>query len=352
MRRQKRAFESSEAWAWLATRRVVHLATTTPAGTPVLRVLNAAVHDGWVLFHGAIAGEKSLCLDRPAVVSAHHDVALVPSYFVDPEMACPATTYYRSVQVHGMLRDVDDLARKAAALAAFMAHQQPEGGHAPIRVEDPRYAKELRAVRVFGVEAERITGKESLGQDRPPERTQKVVEGLWRRGDPGDAEAIRMILDRSPAATPPWLRPPPALAERGITLVVHVGPDEAARAAEALARTYWRATDAVDDIRLSLLRSPAVVAALDAHGEVVGVARGLGDTVSRGSLHDVWVAEAYRGHGLGRALVRLALDHPALRRCAQIQLATKDRADFYAPFGFVPWNGPPEHTWMMRHTAR
>src|SRR5690606_32828375 len=116
----------------------------------------------------------------------HHDVALVPSYFVDPEMACPATTYYRSVQVHGMLRDVDDLARKAAALAAFMAHQQPEGGHAPIRVEDPRYAKELRAVRVFGVEAERITGKESLGQDRPPERTQKVVEGLWRRGDPDD----------------------------------------------------------------------------------------------------------------------------------------------------------------------
>lgn len=300
-----------------------------------MRVLNAAVHDRWVLFHGAVAGEKSHCMDRPAVVSAYQEVALIPSYFIDPEMACPATTYYRSVQAHGTLRTIEDPELKAAALSAFMAHQQPEGGYAPIRTDDPRYAKkELRAVRVFGVEVERIAGKESLGQDRPPERTLKVIEGLWRRGDPGDPEAIRTILDLSPAATPEWLQPPPALRDRGVTLAVHAWPEEIVQAAARLADTYWRADSTQENIRVSLARSSAVVAAFDDDGEVIGTGRGLGDATSRGMLFDIFVAEPYRRQGLGRALVRLLLDHPALRKCAHVQLATKDRTDFYRHLGF------------------
>ena len=219
---------------------MVHLASTTPEGRPVLRVLNARVLEGWVIFHGAHAGEKSSCLDRPAVVSVHDPVASIPSYFIDESLACPATTYYRSAQAHGTLRDIVDPEHKARALQAFMEHQQPEGGHQPVDARDPSYEKSLRGVRVFGLEVEHITGKESLGQDREPERTQRVVEGLWRRGDAGDLRAIRLILEKSPRATPEWLLAPAALRERGVTLLTSPSERELVQVPRLLEGRYWR----------------------------------------------------------------------------------------------------------------
>src|SRR5690348_4951663 len=118
MRREIFRMPDPDAVALLARARVLHLATTTPEGEPVLRALDGAVSDGAFVFHGAPAGEKAACLGRPAVISAEEVVAHVPSWFTDPERACPATTFYRSAQAHGRLERVDDLASKARALAA------------------------------------------------------------------------------------------------------------------------------------------------------------------------------------------------------------------------------------------
>ncbi len=115
MRREIFRSDPARALALLRRAQTVHLATTTPEGAPVLRALDATVLDDGVYFHGARAGEKARCLGRPAVVSAEELVAHVPSWMTDPRWACPASTLYRSVQVHGTLGEVTDLAVKARA---------------------------------------------------------------------------------------------------------------------------------------------------------------------------------------------------------------------------------------------
>jgi nitroimidazol reductase NimA-like FMN-containing flavoprotein (pyridoxamine 5'-phosphate oxidase superfamily) len=121
----------------------VYFATTSQTGEPIFRTMNAAVLDGTIGFHGAATGEKTFAMNRPVVVSAVDQVASLPSYFVDPERACPATTLYRSVQVHGVLTPIESGARKARVLAALMDKHQPEGGFVALDHEHALYAKEI-----------------------------------------------------------------------------------------------------------------------------------------------------------------------------------------------------------------
>ncbi|HYG69878.1 MAG TPA: pyridoxamine 5'-phosphate oxidase family protein [Anaeromyxobacteraceae bacterium] len=173
----------------------VHLASTTPEGLPVLRAIDAAVLDDAIAFHGSRKGEKTLCVGRPAVVAAEELVAHLPSWFVHPEHACPATTLYRSVQVHGTLQAVEDPARKAAALEGLMRRWQPEGRYRPIDPEDPYYRKELAGLLVLEVRFERVDGKEKLLQNKRPDEVRNVVQRLRERNAPGDPGAIAAILE-------------------------------------------------------------------------------------------------------------------------------------------------------------
>jgi GNAT superfamily N-acetyltransferase len=52
-------------------------------------------------------------------------------------------------------------------------------------------------------------------------------------------------------------------------------------------------------------------------------------------IYDVVVEQGWRGRGLGKRLFALALDHPAVRRCAFVKLDTRDAQELYARFGFV-----------------
>ena len=56
--------------------------------------------------------------------------------------------------------------------------------------------------------------------------------------------------------------------------------------------------------------------------------------MKRGWIYDVIVAPAWRGRRVGQALVRLLLDHPALRTTANVLLGTRDAQSLYAKFGF------------------
>jgi nitroimidazol reductase NimA-like FMN-containing flavoprotein (pyridoxamine 5'-phosphate oxidase superfamily) len=141
----------------------VHVASTSPDGGPVLRVVHAVVVGDAIAFHGAPAGEKAEAVGRPAVISAEETVATMPSYFIDAQRACPATTYYLSAQVVGTLERVDDGAEKARVLEALMQKLQPEGGYAPIDPGDPLYAKTVGSLLVMKVSLERVVGKAKLG---------------------------------------------------------------------------------------------------------------------------------------------------------------------------------------------
>ena len=141
--------------------------------------------EDWLLFHGAPAGEKVACLGRPVVVQAEQTVATIPSYFTDPEKACPATTFFRSVQVHGTLERITDPHLKGEALQRIMQRYQPEGGHVPISFDTPMYQNAIRGVLVLGVRMANVTGKAKLGQNRKPAEVADIMERLWQRGAAG-----------------------------------------------------------------------------------------------------------------------------------------------------------------------
>ena len=86
-----------EALALTDRAETMHLASLGEGGQPVLRALHVVRVGRAFYFHGAPVGEKTETYGALAVLSAVEDVARIPSHFLDPERACPATTLYRSV---------------------------------------------------------------------------------------------------------------------------------------------------------------------------------------------------------------------------------------------------------------
>jgi GNAT superfamily N-acetyltransferase len=138
---------------------------------------------------------------------------------------------------------------------------------------------------------------------------------LWRRGEAGDARAIALMFEHHPEAARPELFRGPA----DTWLWPWLGAADADAAAALLDEQYWTRGVSRADLRRAQLGATAWVGA-----------------VRHGYVCDVAVAPAYRRRGVGKALVKLLLDHARLRHVAAVRLATSDAAAFYAPFGFEP----------------
>lgn len=319
-----------EAEALLGRANVVRIASTTAEGEPVLRTVHGVVVRGALCWHGAPAGEKMETIGRAAVIAAEEVVASLPSYFLDPERACPATTLYRSVEIHGVIAPVDDPAEKAEVLQALMEKLQPEGGYARIDAAHPLYRKAVEGILILRVPLERLDGKAKLGQNRAPAERSRLVAKLWERGLPGDVEAAAAVLSANPdTPLPPFLRAP-----EGVALAPALGPEDASAAVDLLAGAYWNAGMSRGDIARAHLGSTAWVGARDRDGALIATARAISDQGKRAWIYDVAVAPARRGQGIGDAVVRLLLAHPAVRRARRVYLGTRDAQGFYARMGF------------------
>jgi GNAT superfamily N-acetyltransferase len=76
------------------------------------------------------------------------------------------------------------------------------------------------------------------------------------------------------------------------------------------------------------------------HGdEQVGFARLVTDHATFAWLADVYVLDAHRGQGLGKALVEAVIEHPALAGVPRVLLATLDAHGLYEQYGFVSLTG-------------
>jgi hypothetical protein len=115
----------------------------------------------------------------------------------------PPRTFYRSVQVHGVLRPVADRSQKARALGALMAARQPEGGHVPITAEHPLYAKALDGLLVLAVDLADLTGQGQAGAE-PLARAARPRAGgpVATRREPGDARGDSIWSGRPTRACP------------------------------------------------------------------------------------------------------------------------------------------------------
>ena len=81
-------------------------------------------------------------------------------------------------------------------------------------------------------------------------------------------------------------------------------------------------------------------------GTLAGFCRVVTDRATFAWLCDVFVLPAYRGHGLGKQLVRTVLAHPDLQNLRRHLLATLDAHGLYEQHGYTPLRYPER--WLER----
>lgn len=346
MRNDRYRVERAAAIGLFERSEIIHLAVNDEAGRPMAKTLHGVVVDDAVAWHGSPKGEKSSVAGRFGVVSCENIVATIPSHFIDPERACPATTYYESAQTSGIIEAVEDVREKAAVLVALMAKYQPEGGYRPITADDPLYRNAVKGLALWRVPLAAAVGKTKLGQNRTPEQMRTIVEGLWRRGGPRDVAAIARLLAANPETpTPAFLAAPD-----GVVLAPHLGVEAVDEAVELVEGAYWNEGIARARIAAAHRASVAWVGARDAAGALVATARATGDGAKNAWIYDVAVAPSWRRRGLGTVVLSLLLDHPAVRNVRRIQLGTRDMQPFYRRLGFEVFGGNGS-TVMLRSEA-
>jgi len=196
LRRQEKELKDPEAVAQvLDAAEWGVLGLVSAEGAPLLVPLNFVRLGGNVYFHGARAGEKMEALRHQGkatflVVDAY---AQIPSYAFDPERACPASQYFKSVLLHGTLAEVEAPGRKAEVLDALMRKLQPEGGYRPITAEDPMYAGSVGAVAILELTVERSSAKCEVGQRLTPAKRESVRGLLEKRGGPADLRTLEAM---------------------------------------------------------------------------------------------------------------------------------------------------------------
>jgi len=105
-----------------------------------------------------------------------------------------------------------------------------------------------------------------------------------------------------------------------------------------LASSYWSPGIERQLVERAIAGSHCLGAYRD--GEQVGFARAITDHATFAWIADVWVDEAARGQGLGRAMVGWFIDHPAFAGIRRMALTTKDAHGVYRKLGFTPLHRP------------
>lgn len=279
-----------------------------------LRPMNFVLRGEELFFHTAGPGSLAARAGEPAVFSCLSLASWLPSYWRDPELACPATTYYRSAVARGRLERVESLDEKARVLEAFMHKYQPEGGFAPF--SDPRYAGPLKALTVLRLGLEQASCKVKLGQHLRPLARRKVYQGLIGRGD---VEVARAMLRANPdlvARRDGWVSDP-----------ARIEPSEVW---ELLRSTCWAHKRSPSLVASNLERALVNLARYEDE-RLVAYARVSLVHPGTAWLYDVVVAPERRGCGLGKELLTRLLELVDQER---IFLDTRDAMGLYQKFGW------------------
>jgi len=105
-----------------------------------------------------------------------------------------------------------------------------------------------------------------------------------------------------------------------------------------LARSYW-AQDRTRETMQRAMKHSLCFGVYEGPRQV-GFARVLTDYATFAWLADVFIAEQYRGRGLGKWLVEVVLLHPDVLNVPRWFLATRDAHELYRRFGFTALTAP------------
>jgi nitroimidazol reductase NimA-like FMN-containing flavoprotein (pyridoxamine 5'-phosphate oxidase superfamily)/GNAT superfamily N-acetyltransferase len=338
---------------------VVHIAFNCPGSPQPFAIPTTYVRLDDVLYiHGAAASgmlrAAAAGIDLCATVTLLDGLVLARSAFHH-------SMNYRSAMILGQARAVLDDAEKRRVFSALVDRLIP-GRTALAR---PPSADEVKATTVLALPLEEASVKIRTGPpiDSEADRAWPAWAGViplaltngapeaaeGAVGDPPERTLAGEVLGARAAGT---IGPPTEIVEQrhgDWVLSDQRARIDFARVSAWLAGAYWCAGIPRSAVERSARHSSLVVGAYDATGDQVGYLRVVSDCTRFANIMDVFVAAAHRRRGLGRALVRFALDHPAHRAIARWLLGTKDAHGVYAHEGFRPLDEP--HRLMQRVAA-
>ena len=129
----------------------------------------------------------------------------------------------------------------------------------------------------------------------------------------------------------------------GYSLVEGVANADFAAVHAMLVEAYWCRGTSQERIEKAA-RGCSLVLNIFREGSQVAFARVVSDRTTFGWICDVIVHEGHRGKGLGKAMVKHALEHPDHQQFRRWVLATRDAHEVYAACGFEPLDRP--QNWM------
>jgi transcriptional regulator len=143
---------------------------------------------------------KTIEVDPNVTFTVTSDYAFIPGPWrakpgTPPTDGVP-TSYYAAVQFTCQATIIDDPEDKAELLRQQMAHFQPEGDHAPIKVDQPPYGRMLPGIRGLRLDITEVRAKFKYDDHKPVEQRTDTARRLTDRGQGLDAPTADQQLRR------------------------------------------------------------------------------------------------------------------------------------------------------------
>jgi hypothetical protein len=135
---------------------------------------------------------KMLSKNQRASFSVVENHSLIDSDFSSMEgLACPATQFFKSVSIEGIIEMVESREEKVIMFEALMKKLQPKGGYKPF--DEEIYDKALKATAVYKLLPSTVSCKFKFGQNLSEKRFEMIVESLEKRGSEIDRKTIKIM---------------------------------------------------------------------------------------------------------------------------------------------------------------
>ena len=147
-----------------------------------------------IYFHGALKNKKMKMLEQNPHVSFSvvENYALIDSDFSSVDgLACPATQFFKSVSIDGVVSLVEHRDEKAKVFEALMQKLQPKGGYKPF--SDKAYDVAIKTTAVLRLQVENLSCKFKFGQHLNEERFEMILEALLERGTQTDRQTVEIM---------------------------------------------------------------------------------------------------------------------------------------------------------------
>jgi len=165
--------------------------------TPYAVPLNFVRIEDGIYFHGALKNKKMKMLTQNPNVSFSvvENYSLIDSDFSsNDDLACPATQFFKSVSMNGIVEMVESREEKGKMFEVMMQKHQPKGGYQPF--SDEVYDKSLKATAVYKLIADDISCKFKFGQHLNEERFEMIIGSLEARGTKMDRATVKIMKNQ------------------------------------------------------------------------------------------------------------------------------------------------------------